>query len=253
MTEQLNHELLQAALQDRPFRFFQQISSTNNVAEKWLLEDAPSGAVVIAEEQLSGRGRLARKWHTPSQQAIAMSVIVRPQVDYHQLQRVTMAAGLGVAEAIRDYTSGISLKWPNDVLLHGKKVCGILSEAQWVGEQLAGVIIGIGVNVRVSFAETELANIATSIEDHARQSVTRPLLIHTILTNLERWLTFLHTDKLLVAYRENLATLGQEVSIQVGDQLVRGRAVDVDADGALLIEQPDGTQKRVAVGEIATQ
>lgn len=253
MTEQLNHELLQAALQDRPFRFFQQISSTNNVAEKWLLEDAPSGSVVIAEEQLSGRGRLSRKWQTPSQQAIAMSVIVRLDVDYHQLQRVTMAAGLAVAEALRNYTSGISLKWPNDVLLQGKKVCGILSEAQWVGEQLAGVIIGIGINVRVPFAQTDLADVATSIEEHSTQQVNRPLLIRTVLDNHDRWLTSLHADKLLVAYRENLATLGQVVSIQAGDQQVSGRAIDVDADGALLIEQPDGTQKRVAVGELAAQ
>ncbi len=252
MSDQLNNERLQAVLQGRPFRFFQQISSTNNVAEKWLLENAPSGAVVIAEEQLSGRGRLSRKWHTPSHQAIAMSVIVRLAVDYRQLQRVTMAAGLAVAEALRNYTSGVGLKWPNDVLLDSKKVGGILSEAQWIGDTLTGIIVGIGVNVRVPFANTDLATVATSLETHTSQLVDRAVLIEIILQNLDRWLDLLHSDKLLVAYRENLVTLGQQVSIKSAEKTIEGRAIDIDADGALLIERPDGTQQRAAVGDVTT-
>lgn len=250
MSDLLTNDRLQATLEARPFRFFQQISSTNNVAQKWILEGAPSGSVVIAEEQLSGRGRLSRKWHTPAQQAIAMSVILRLDVDYHQLQRVTMATGLAVVDALRNYTSGLALKWPNDVLLHGKKVCGILSEAQWVGDDLVAVIVGIGINVRVPFADTELAEIAANVEDYTSAPVDRAKLISAILENLERWLTLLHSDKLVHTYRENLITLGQQVSIMVGDDAVEGLAHDIDADGALLIELPDGARQWVTVGEI---
>ncbi len=249
MPDTLNEAILKEILQDRPFQFFPQVDSTNDIAQQWILEGAPTGAVVIAEEQLAGRGRLARKWYTPPKQAIAMSVIVRLE-DVQFLSRIMMAAAIAVAESLRNYTHGITLKWPNDVLLNGKKVCGILAESQWAGDLFLGAIIGIGLNVRVSFADTELAERATSLEDHTNKSVKRAHLIASILENLDRWLALLRSDKLLAAYRENLITLGQEVSISVGNKIITGRAIDIDGEGALLIELPDGVYQKITVGEV---
>lgn len=250
MEELLDHDRLKLALQNRPFRFFQQISSTNNVAEKWALEGVESGAVVVAEEQLSGRGRLMRTWQTPPQQAIAMSVIVRPKIQPQEIYRLTIAAGLSVATGIEQYVERVDLKWPNDVLIMGKKVCGILAEAHWTGNQLGAVIIGIGINVRVPFRDSSLEAIATSIEEHATETVDRPTLIAAILNRLDEWMPQIQSDIVIEAYRQRLATIGQNVVLNLSSGSLNGLAIDTDEDGALLVKTDDGRVHRVLVGDI---
>ena len=190
----LSYNQLDEALDGRPFRYYEQVDSTNNIARDWQMANPhiPSGTVVIANEQTGGRGRHARHWHTPAGQALALSIILRPNIDANRLQRLTMLAGVAVAEVIRevlpaDKTDDIGLKWPNDVMLNGRKLAGILNEAVWYGNDLQAVVMGIGLNVSVDFANTELEEIATSLHAHIPESMPRITLIPRILEQLDRW------------------------------------------------------------------
>ena len=247
---------LTKALDGRPFRFYDSVASTNDIARDWQLvsPDVPSGAVVIADEQLGGRGRMGRHWFTPPGQAIAMSVILAPRIDADDLHRVTMLAGISVAEAIRDILpaeSNVSLKWPNDVFINGKKVCGILTEAIWIGNDLQAVIVGMGINVRVNFAGTAYEERATSIENHTDQHISRMDLIAGILDRFDYWEAYIRSPLILDSYHQWLHTLGQTVCYQTINGQIEGIAKNVDSSGALFIEDHDGKLHRILVGDIS--
>jgi BirA family transcriptional regulator, biotin operon repressor / biotin---[acetyl-CoA-carboxylase] ligase len=262
MTDQLTDTLtirdLDALLDGRPFRYYEETTSTNDMARDWQLVDPnlPSGSVVIADEQTAGRGRSARKWHCPAGQAIAMSVIVRPQLNPDELHRVTMMAGVTLAEVLSqilpaEKRSTLTLKWPNDVLIDGKKVCGILSEAVWFGNELDAVILGIGVNVRVDFADTPYIDIATSLEDHSSRYIPRAMLIRDILDRLDYWEMKVNSHLLVDTWREWLSTLGQTIAFETAHTgIIEGLAKDVDSTGALLLEDTNRKVHRLMVGDV---
>ena len=146
-----------------PFKYFDSVDSSNDIAKAWLLDGAPEMAAVIADEQVRGRGRRGRIWHTPANQALALSVILRPQAE--ALAGVNMLGALSVYDlASATGCEGVGIKWPNDVQVEGKKVSGVLSEAVWRGKRLQGVVLGIGVNVRNDFKGTALEGTAISLE-----------------------------------------------------------------------------------------
>jgi BirA family transcriptional regulator, biotin operon repressor / biotin---[acetyl-CoA-carboxylase] ligase len=245
---------LELALGKRPFRFFERVGSTMDAAREWIAAEPnlPSGALVIADEQLAGRGRLNRTWHTPPGQALALSVILRPHLAPEQLQRITMLAGIAVAETLSELLvpDVIKLKWPNDVHLAGRKVAGILTEALWLGDQLQAVIVGIGINVRVNFMGTPLMDGAVSLEAFTSTPVNRASLTANILNQIDWWSGRVHEYALVEKWRGLLNTLGQSVQIQTSRGLISGVVDDVDASGALLICDENGQTHRVLVGDI---
>lgn len=238
----------------RPFRFFETINSTNDAAREWLNEDVdvPLGAVVVADEQTSGRGRMGRVWKTPPGQALAVSMILRPKLDPENLQRITMLGGVAVADAIAECLSKdiVHLKWPNDVQIEGRKVCGVLAEAVWLGNTLQAVILGIGINVRVQFSDVKLAEIATNIQDHTDQVVSRFDLLQLLIKRLDFWCEKVNDPILVASWRKHLSTLGEQVQIQTQSGLVQGLASDVDNAGALIVVDDDGHQHRILVGDV---
>jgi BirA family transcriptional regulator, biotin operon repressor / biotin---[acetyl-CoA-carboxylase] ligase len=240
----LTLERLQITLAPRPFQFYQRVDSTNDIALEWLRSNAPAGAVVIADEQIKGRGRLGRTWHNSPGTALVVSIILRPQARH--LSRLSMLGALAVCETIESLgISEVGIKWPNDVQLQGRKVCGILPEAVWEGDQLQGAILGIGVNVRVDFTGTELAETAISLETVLKKQVDRLDLLGHLLKRVDDW--SLHMDAVFDAWKTRLTTLGQQV--KAGD--VEGTAESVDDDGALLIRNREGNLNRVIAGDIA--
>lgn len=242
----LTHASLTQALGTRPFRFFPSISSTQNEALIWLKGNAPQGAVVIADEQTAGRGRMGRTWHTPAGVALAMSVILRPSPQ--GAKQVFMAGAVAVAEMLEELgISHVSLKWANDVRINGKKVCGVLPEAVWEGDKLQGVVLGIGVNVRVNFGNSDLAQTATNIETALGKSCDRAELIAKIVSQLDNWIPHLGSDTLYQAWRSRLDTLGTTVTVEG----ITGIAHDVTPDGALIIRRADGTDHMVIAGDIS--
>ena len=258
MNDLLTPEALRAALGARPFRFFEQVSSTQDIARDWALADppAPEGAVVIAETQTAGRGRQGRPWHSPPGAALLVSTIYRPALAPEHLQRMTMAAGLALSDVLRPLLeAAFALKWPNDGLIRGKKVCGVLSEAIWLGDRLAAVVVGIGLNVRVDFAGTDLAARATSLETELGYTLNRIALLAALLARLDHWAARVSEADLVEAWRARLGTLGQRVivypvGVQESTPLFTGVAEGVDDAGALLVRLDTGEVRRVLAGDV---
>lgn len=241
----MNANQLKAALDARPFRFLEQTESTNADAKKWLSLRPwlPSGAVVVADEQTQGRGRRGRQWETPPGDAVAMSVILREPTP----ERLPMLAGLAIREAVQTRVdSPVALKWPNDVLIKGKKVGGILVESI-TGVHPRAHVLGIGLNVRVDFTATRLEGIATSLEDHSSSRIDRVEVIRDILDALDEEKD---RDDTMERWKQALNTLGKVVTLASGKEDVTGRAVDVDENGALGIRTSNGEVRYFAAGDV---
>lgn len=251
----MDRDNLKAALVDRQVRYFESIDSTNSEALRWLTE-VPSlthGSLVVADEQTQGRGRLARPWQTPPGSAIAMSLILRSNV---LPQHLVMAASVAVADVIQSYVAQpVDLKWPNDVLIAGKKICGILAEAVWESDAIKALILGIGINLTVDFSATDLAEHAASVADFdLTQTIDRKAIIVDIVGRLDYWLneeTLYHPGLLYITWKNRLVTIGQWVVMQVADVEIEGQAIDVDSQGALLIENVTGEIKRFLAGDVS--
>ncbi len=220
-----------------PFRYAERIGSTNDTARDWLEQGAPAPAVVIADEQFAGRGRQGKSWQTPPGTALALSVILRPQARW--LSRLTMLGGLAVCELAENLgCEAVSIKWPNDVQIGGKKVSGILCEAIWSGGRLDGAVLGIGINVRTNFRGTALASSATSLEAAVGRRLDRSQLAGELLSRILHWQRRIAADALFASWKKRLNMLGKLVN--AGG--VAGRALDVSAEGALLVV--DASKKR---------
>lgn len=230
----LSHSILLRKLAC-PFKYFERVESTNDVAKAWLAAGAPEGAVVIANEQTRGRGRHGRSWETPPNAALALSLILKPEAA--QLPRLNMVAALGVYDLAEEVgCKGVGVKWPNDVQIDGKKVCGVLPEALWQDDRLIGAALGIGVNVRADFTHTPLSDRAISLEDGAGRRLDRAELIAALIFKIERWRQQITAPALFTNWKSRLTTLGQAVAI--GN--IRGVAIDVLSDGSLLIRDKGG-------------
>lgn len=238
---------LEAALSPRPFRYLTEVGSTNDVALEWLRQGAPTGAVVLTDAQVEGRGRLGRRWHAPAGTALIVSVILRPPVQ--ALGRLTMLGAVCIAETVESLGAlDVDIKWPNDVRLGGRKICGILPEAAWTGDRLDGVALGMGLNVRVPFEGTDLAGSATSLETALGRPIDRVDLLTHLLGRVDAWSAEVGSDALFVAWKRRLGTVGQHVTVSASG--VQGMAEGVDAQGALLVRTESGALERVIAGDI---
>ncbi len=240
----LSTELLQEHL-NRPFKYFESVDSTNDIAKTWLEEGAQSGSVVIANEQFKGRGRKGRTWHTPPNVAIAMSVILKPEQDF--ISRINLIGALSVYDlAVEVGCQQVGIKWPNDVQVKEKKISGILPEAVWNGTKLVGVVLGMGINVRVDFSNGELVNKATSLETEIGKPLNRIDLIHYHLQRIDMWYERIRSDALYITWKDRLNMLGKRVKIED----IEGLAVDVEADGSLLVQDNFEVMQRVIAGDV---
>lgn len=230
----LSQKLLEQRLTG-PFKYFDRVESTNDVAKAWLATGAPEGAVVIANEQTRGRGRQGRGWHSPPNVALALSVILKP--DGALLPRLNMVAALSVYDLARECgCRNVGIKWPNDVQVNELKVSGVLPEAVWEGDHLRGAILGVGVNVRMDFSGSELRHSAISLEDVVKRRLNRSELIASLLRRIDHWYDCIASPTLTATWKSRLNTLNQAVVVEG----VKGVAVDVTSDGALLIRDEKG-------------
>ena len=255
VNDRFSDESLRVALGARPFRFYEQVGSTMDRAQSWLMESAPpDGAVVIAEEQTGGRGRQGRAWLSPPYSSLMFSVITRPTLAPEQLPRLTMAGGLAVDAVLAPLLGErFALKWPNDGLIGRKKVCGVLSEAVWSGADLVGVVVGIGLNVRVDFSGTALADVATSLETELGRQIDRRTLLADLLDQFDAWSKRATDPALVTAWRSRLGTLGRRVTVfpqQAGQTPYSGTAEAVDTLGALLVRLDEGEVRRVLAADV---
>jgi BirA family biotin operon repressor/biotin-[acetyl-CoA-carboxylase] ligase len=228
--------------------------STNDGARRLAQEGAPAGTLVITDYQATGRGRLDRRWVAPSGSSLLMSLIFRPPLAPHQVQRLTMVCGLAVADAVESETGlQVDLKWPNDVLIEGAKVCGLLTEVGLSGDQVDYVVVGIGLNVNLDPEQLpeRLLMPATSLSHVLGRKVARLPLLQALLRMVERRYLALeagHSPRAEWAAR--LVTLGQSVVVVTGDKRLAGVAEGVNANGALLVRRADGGVETVVAGDV---
>jgi BirA family biotin operon repressor/biotin-[acetyl-CoA-carboxylase] ligase len=240
----------------RHIHYFKELDSTNRVAEELARQGAAEGTAVLAERQLSGRGRQGRTWHSPSGVGLYSSLILRPVLPPNQVQLLTLAVAVAVVGAISAQTAlSPKIKWPNDILIRGKKVAGILTEAEAEAEQIAHVVVGVGINVNHTAAELgrPLEALATSLRLEVGRLVERSALAAQLFVELENWYEWLkmgNSSLILDEWRRHAATLGRRVRVLLGQTTVEGTALDVTNEGALLVERKDGSRTMVHAGDV---
>jgi BirA family biotin operon repressor/biotin-[acetyl-CoA-carboxylase] ligase len=253
----LSTEYIQSALTTRlvgrPLYYHPTIGSTMDEARRLATTGAPEGTVVLADEQRAGRGRLQRSWWAPPGTSLLLTLLLRPPLPPRQAQRLTMICSLAICDALAQ-VGGVQarVKWPNDVLVGDKKICGILTELDLVGEELNYALIGMGVNVNVDFSQAPpLMAPATSLLAETGRAVSRLSLLAALLANVEDRYNMLRLGASFgEEWAARMATLGQAVQASSDKETVQGTAVGVDEDGALLIQVSDGTVQRVLAGDV---
>lgn len=236
--------------------FYEETDTTNNRARELAQEGAPEGTLVVAEKQTAGRGRRGKVWESPLGTGIWMSLVLRPQIMPAEASVLTLLCGLATAEAIKAET-GLSagIKWPNDILINGKKAVGILTEMDCEMSEVHFVIPGIGINVNTASFPPEIADIATSLYLECGKTVSRRRLVHKVLERLEEhYETFLRTGSftaMLEDYRKHCITLGKEVHV-LGREPFFAEALDITPEGELLVRRADnGKEEVVFSGEVS--
>jgi len=230
--------------------YYPSLTSTMEVARGEAEQRAAEGTVIVADEQTAGRGRLQRVWLSPGG-SIALSVILYPEVSY--LPSLIMVASLAVVRSI-EAVSGLKpqVKWPNDILINDRKVCGILIESKVRRNTVNYSIIGIGVNVNLTLADfPEILPVATSLSAELGREVSRLDVVRQLLVEMDRlYLTLLDGGSIYEEWRDSLVTLGKRVTVTWGKTRYEGVAESVARDGSLLLRQADGGVTRVVAGDV---
>jgi BirA family biotin operon repressor/biotin-[acetyl-CoA-carboxylase] ligase len=239
----------------RDIRVFQETTSTNDVVEKLARDRVKEGVVVFAESQTKGRGRLGRKWISPSRKGLWFSVLLRPVLRPQEATQLTVASGTALRRAIAGTGVRAKIKWPNDILIDGKKVAGILTELSAELDCVKHIILGIGVDVNLTTAEfpTDLRKLATSLKIETDRTISRADLAVAILRELDNdyaRVTGGEFESIADEWEEHCGTMGQPVAIQVGERRIHGRAESLDDDGALLVRTEHGRLERVTGGDV---
>jgi BirA family biotin operon repressor/biotin-[acetyl-CoA-carboxylase] ligase len=248
----MDQSKLESALAGLPLkgiRFYDQVDSTNDLASRWAHEGAPHLALVITDEQRAGRGRAGRRWYTPAGAALAFSLVLHlpPEPGHVGVQRLSGLGALAVCQGLHEHTGlNPEIKWPNDVLLDGRKTAGVLAEIDWLGDQPRVAILGIGVNVdpastppnpRIDFP-------ATSVADQVGRAVDRIALLERILTALLDWWPRVESPAFLQEWERRLAYRGGWLQIQTeGGPAVEGRILGLTTVGGLRLRLRSGAEK----------
>ncbi len=258
-------ELILSSLpQDHPWRdyihCYDTIPSTNDLAKEMAKSGAPEGTVVIAQAQTAGRGRLGRSFHAPKEMGIYLSLILRPNCPMNQLMHLTCATGVAMCDAIENCAHfRPQIKWINDLIAKGKKLGGILTELS-INHSTGLVdwaIVGIGINCchMAKDFPPELMSIAISLLQATGRPISpvdlAPFMIKELFHMHHR--LFSHKDQTMELYRKNCITLGREVVLLQGDTHRRGKALDIDEYGGLIMAFPDGTVETVQSGEVSVR
>jgi BirA family biotin operon repressor/biotin-[acetyl-CoA-carboxylase] ligase len=241
-------------------RYFEQIGSTNDIALAWAASGAPDLALVYAEEQTAGRGRGNRSWFTPAGAALAFSLILRPLPAEEQSVPLFSALGaLAVCEVLAAQNLQPEIKWPNDILLNRRKLCGILTESVWLGEQVESIVLGVGLNIQPkAIPPPELLNFpATCLEDELpppRQQIQtreKAVLLRQILQSVLDWRASVGNGIFQQALAARLAFLGEQVEIWADGLVINsGRVNGLEQDGSLRLLSPQGQVLKAQFGEV---
>lgn len=240
-------------------RVYKTIDSTNQEAKKILMDDdIPHGTVLLSEEQTAGRGRFQRKFFSPSNKGIYMSVILRPNIELSKAIHITTSAAVSVCRAIENLTNKRpKIKWVNDIFLDEKKICGILTEAtgNFESGRVENVVVGIGINFKTKEADFpyDIKDVAGSIFEGEEPNITRNQLVAEILNELLYMCDNLEDKSIMQEYKVLSFVLGKKVSFLKNNRLNKAKAVDISDEGALVVQYENGDLDYLNSGEISVK
>ncbi len=266
---------LRSEYMGRSLYYYEETDSTNARIGELAGEGAPTGTLAVADMQTAGRGRRGRGWSSPPGMNIYMSLLLRPDIDPSDAPMITVIMALAVCEAVTEMTGGADaqgredagsdipvarIKWPNDIVVSGRKVCGILTEMNMEAGHISGVIVGVGINVnqgeRELFPE-EIRDTATSLKLECGHTIDRSELIASVMerfeTEYERFLSAGDLGFMKERYEQHLVSLDREVRVLDPQGEYTGISRGIDARGELLVETPDGELHRVYAGEVSVR
>ncbi|MGN1148227.1 MAG: biotin--[acetyl-CoA-carboxylase] ligase [Lachnospiraceae bacterium] len=238
--------------------YYDSIGSTNVQAKLMAEEGAPAGTLVVADEQTAGRGRRGRGWDSPPGRNLYFTLLLRPDFAPDKASMLTLVMALAVWEAMEEtYEAKAGIKWPNDIVLQGKKVTGILTEMSMQGEDIQHVVIGVGINVKKQEFAPEIAERATSLEAELGREISRALLLEKIMEHFEKdYEAFCQTydlSLLMETYNACLVNCGREVRVLDPAGEYTGLAQRINEKGELLVQTPDGKVQEVYAGEVSVR
>jgi BirA family biotin operon repressor/biotin-[acetyl-CoA-carboxylase] ligase len=235
--------------------YFEHTDSTNTVARQLAAEGAVEGTVVIAEAQSKGRGRLGRTWVSPPLRNLYVSIVLRPPIAVVEAAQLTLVAGLATAEAVSEWAPSATIKWPNDVVIDGRKIAGILTEMEADEGRVRFVILGIGVNLNAAAEDfpDELRDKATALCAAAGRFIDRTAFAERLLSCIEdRYTLFLARGFAAIRplWERRSCLTGRSVQIDGGGQRCAGVVTGISDDGALLVRDAAGSEVRVVAGDV---
>ncbi|MCL0065695.1 biotin--[acetyl-CoA-carboxylase] ligase [Dehalococcoidia bacterium] len=244
---------LNTSLLGRQIAYHRELTSTQDAARALAAQGANEGTIVIAETQAAGRGRIGRAWASPPG-GIYLSIILRPAIEPSEALRFPLIAGVAAAQAIERLT-GLKpqLKWPNDIIVGGRKAGGILTEMSAEMDRINHIIIGIGINVNTESFPDEIRGIATSLKTECGKEVSRVQLVQNILAQLESLYQVFQVsgfETIRERWKARSCTIGSRVSVRGEREQVEGEAIDIDEDGALILRKANGALERVLAGDV---
>ena len=245
-------------MENKKFFYYESIDSTNVEAERMAMRGAPHGTVIVAKEQTAGKGRRGRTWESPAGENIYMSILLRPHLAPEKAPMLTLVMAYSIAKAIRNQGfDGIQIKWPNDLILRGKKICGILTEMKMNGSQIGHVIIGVGINVNTKRFPEDLKDKASSLFLESGKKQEMEKLIQDILNEFGAdYDTFLKEENLSFMvdnYNSILVNCGKEVVILEPGNEFTATALGVNEKGELIVRLPNGEKQTIYAGEVSVR
>jgi len=247
---------LRTSVLGRRIVYQREVTSTQDAAKDLAVQGASEGTAVIAETQTGGRGRMGRAWASPPG-GVYLSLILRPDIKPSEALRFPLIAGVAVAEAIERLTGlNPKLKWPNDIIVAGRKAGGILLEMSAEMDRINYIVIGMGINVnseRAHFPE-EIAGLATSLREECGKEVSRVRLVQEMLAQLESLYQDFQAsgfEPIRERWKAISNTIGARVSISSGGEQVEGEAIDIDGDGALILRKAKGVIEKIIAGDVS--
>lgn len=243
----------------KEYIYFDEIDSTSIYAKK-IAFDKPEGTVIVSEKQTMGKGRLGRSWDSDYKTGIWMSIILKPTILPSDAIIMTQVAAAAITEALnKTLDCGAKIKWPNDIVLGDKKICGILTEMNGEIDNLNYIILGIGINVNQNQEDihADIVCKATSLSNHLQEYISRRRIIKAVLGELDylykKFICEKSIDDIIEICKHNSATIGKNVKVIKENEIIEGKAIDIDNKGQLIIQDNHNKEIKIISGEVSVR
>lgn len=252
ITKNINTKVL-----GRNVEYMYEVDSTNEQIKR-MAQDSPDGLLVVADAQISGKGRLGRTWSSPHGDNIYMSFLIKKDISPMKAPMITILAAMAVLDAVKHYTDAVYIKWPNDIVVNGKKICGILTEMKTRADITEYVVVGIGINVNTETFAQDIEDKATSLLLETGKRTDRSQIVGMVMVSFEKYFETFTEDgslkSLVEQYNKNLININRKVEVLEGNGKYTAIALGIDENGELLV-RPDGSteSKKVMSGEVSVR